>query len=39
MINKYVEAGFDEIYINQIGDDLPGFLTFWEEELRGPLGL
>jgi len=37
-IRQYLDAGFDEIFINQIGDDLPGFLEFWENELRGRLG-
>ena len=36
-ITEYLEAGFDELYINQIGDDLPGFLDFWTKELRGRL--
>jgi G6PDH family F420-dependent oxidoreductase len=38
-IGRYVDAGFDEIYINQVGDDLDGFLGFWNGELRGRLGL
>jgi G6PDH family F420-dependent oxidoreductase len=33
-LRSYQEAGFDEVYINQIGDDLPGFLDFWQRELR-----
>jgi G6PDH family F420-dependent oxidoreductase len=32
-IAKYVDAGFDEIYINQVGDDQAGFLHFYETEL------
>jgi G6PDH family F420-dependent oxidoreductase len=33
-INKFVEAGFDEIYVNQVGDDQEGFFSFFETELR-----
>ncbi len=34
VIRRYLEAGFDEVYVGQIGPDLPGFLTFYERELR-----
>jgi hypothetical protein len=33
-IQKYVEAGYDEIYIAQVGDDQEGFLDFFAAELR-----
>jgi G6PDH family F420-dependent oxidoreductase len=33
-ILKYVEAGFDEVYVNQIGPDQEGFFRFYERELR-----
>jgi G6PDH family F420-dependent oxidoreductase len=33
-ISEYLEAGFDELYISQIGPDLAGFLSFYEKELR-----
>ncbi len=33
-INKYIEAGFDELYINQIGKDQAGFLRFFEREVQ-----
>ena len=32
-INEFLEAGFDEVYINQIGTDWPGFLNFYAREL------
>ncbi len=32
-INAFLEAGFDEVYINQIGTDWPGFLDFYRREL------
>lgn len=38
-ISAYLEAGFDEIYLNQIGNDLAGFLRFFDRELRPRLGL
>ena len=31
-------AGFDEVYINQIGPDQEGFFRFSERELRSRLG-
>jgi G6PDH family F420-dependent oxidoreductase len=37
-IAEYVDAGFDEIYINQIGPDQEGFFDFYARELRPRLG-
>jgi G6PDH family F420-dependent oxidoreductase len=37
-IQEFVAAGFDEIYIGQIGDDQEGFFAFWRDELRPRLG-
>jgi G6PDH family F420-dependent oxidoreductase len=36
-IKKYVDAGVDEVYISQIGDDQEGFFRFWDSELRDAL--
>jgi G6PDH family F420-dependent oxidoreductase len=36
-VQKYVDAGFDEIYVSQIGPDQKGFFRFWETELRDAL--
>ena len=33
-IRKYVDAGYDEIYLSQIGPDQQGFFRFFNEELR-----
>lgn len=33
-INRYVDAGFDEVYVNQIGPDQEGFLEFFTKEVR-----
>ncbi len=33
-LKKYVDAGYDEIFIAQVGDDQQGFLRFFEKELR-----
>jgi G6PDH family F420-dependent oxidoreductase len=33
-IHAFAEAGFDELYIQQIGPDQKGFLSFFERELR-----
>ena len=38
-INQYAEAGFDEIYLQQIGEDLEGFLTFFAKEVNPRLSL
>lgn len=38
-INAYLEAGFDEVYVNQIGPDLGGYLRFFKEELEPRLSL
>ncbi len=32
-IKKYLDAGFDEIHIGQVGDDQEGFFDFFTEEL------
>jgi G6PDH family F420-dependent oxidoreductase len=32
-ITEFLEAGFDEVYVNQIGPDWPGFLDFYAREL------
>jgi len=32
-INKYVDAGYDEIYVTQVGPDQEGFLRFYEREI------
>lgn len=37
-ITEFVDAGFDEIYVNQIGDDQAGFFRFWRDELQPRLG-
>lgn len=36
-LKPYAEAGFDEVYISQIGPDQEGFLRFWTEELEPAL--
>ena len=33
-IQKFAEAGFDHIYIHQVGPDQAGFFRFFERELR-----
>jgi alkanesulfonate monooxygenase SsuD/methylene tetrahydromethanopterin reductase-like flavin-dependent oxidoreductase (luciferase family) len=32
-IRQYLDAGFDEVHLNQIGDDQAGFLEFFAKEL------
>ena len=36
-VQKYLDAGFDEIYLSQIGHDQDGFFRFWDSELRDAL--
>jgi G6PDH family F420-dependent oxidoreductase len=36
-INAFVEAGFDRVYLHQIGPDQDGFFRFWERELAPKL--
>ncbi|MCA1710948.1 MAG: TIGR03557 family F420-dependent LLM class oxidoreductase [Actinobacteria bacterium] len=36
-VKQYVDAGFDEIFLSQIGPDQEGFFRFWDTELRDAL--
>ena len=36
-VKTYVDAGFDEIYLSQIGPDQDGFFRFWDAELKDAL--
>jgi G6PDH family F420-dependent oxidoreductase len=36
-VRSYVDAGFDEVYLSQVGPDQTGFFDFWERELRPAL--
>jgi G6PDH family F420-dependent oxidoreductase len=38
-IRQYLDAGYDEVYISQIGPDQKGFIDFFSRELRPRLGL
>jgi G6PDH family F420-dependent oxidoreductase len=38
-ISAFLEAGFDEVYVNQIGTDWPGFLDYFNRELGPRLGV
>jgi G6PDH family F420-dependent oxidoreductase len=37
-IRQYLDAGYDEVYISQIGDDQAGFFEFYRKELAPRLG-
>ena len=37
-ISAYLDAGFDEVYVNQIGEDQSGFCDFYRKELAPRLG-
>lgn len=36
-LRQYADAGYDELYVQQIGPDQEGFFRFWERELRPAL--
>lgn len=36
-VQSYVEAGFDEVYVNQIGPRQAEFFRFWEREIQPAL--
>jgi hypothetical protein len=36
-INKYRDAGYDEVYVTQVGPDQEGFLDFYEHEILSGL--
>ncbi|MCU1379392.1 MAG: hypothetical protein JWN29_2375 [Acidimicrobiales bacterium] len=33
-IRQYLDAGFEHVAVAYLGDDVPGFLNFWQKELR-----
>jgi coenzyme F420-dependent glucose-6-phosphate dehydrogenase len=35
-IQKFVDAGFDHVYVHQVGPDQEGFIDFFEREILGP---
>jgi G6PDH family F420-dependent oxidoreductase len=37
-IKTYADAGFDEVYVTQIGPDQEGFFAFYEKEIAPALG-
>jgi hypothetical protein len=36
-VRPYVEAGYDEVYLSQIGEEQDGWFDFFERELRPAL--
>ena len=36
-IQEYIDAGYESVYIHQVGPDQEGFFTFWRDELRPAL--
>jgi hypothetical protein len=37
-IREYGDAGFDHVYLHQVGPEQEGFFRFFEQELRPKLG-
>ena len=37
-IRQYVDAGYDHVYVHQIGPDQEGFFRFYEREVMPKLG-
>jgi G6PDH family F420-dependent oxidoreductase len=38
-LRQYLDAGFDEVYVNQIGDDQAGYFDFYRREVAPRLAL
>jgi G6PDH family F420-dependent oxidoreductase len=36
-VHEFVDAGYDHVYLHQVGEDMDGFLRCWAEELRPEL--
>ena len=36
-VQEYIDAGFDHVYLHQVGPDQEGFFRFFEKELQGQL--
>jgi G6PDH family F420-dependent oxidoreductase len=36
-IREFIDAGYDHVYVHQVGPDQEGFVQFWEDELSGRL--
>ena len=34
-IREFAEAGFDHVYVHQVGPDQDGFMDFYEREVLG----
>jgi hypothetical protein len=39
ILRRYLDAGYDEVYVSQVGDDRAGYFDFYQRELRPRLGL
>lgn len=37
MVQKYADAGYTHLYVQQVGDDQDAFFNFWDRELRSAL--
>ena len=33
LIKQYIDAGFDHVYIHQVGPDQEGFINFYQREI------
>jgi hypothetical protein len=38
-VQGYIDLGFDEVYVNRIGDGITGFLSFFNHSVRPGLRL
>ena len=36
-VERYLDAGYDHVYLHQVGPDQEGFFRFWDRELRAAL--
>jgi hypothetical protein len=36
-VREFVDAGYDHVYLHQVGQDMDGFVRCWTEEVRPEL--
>jgi G6PDH family F420-dependent oxidoreductase len=39
MLQRYLDAGYDEVYVSQVGEDQAGYFAFYNREVKPRLGL
>ncbi len=39
ILRRYLDAGYDEVYVSQVGEDQAGYFAFYNREVKSRLGL